>query len=277
MKKLYLLTLVAFIMHCSTQYVYAGWPIGKYRHIFTPSLTYYSSKNYWDKNGKKVITPAGTSFNALTIGLYGGVGISRRLDLLASVAYALQSSKFGGITQATPTGFGDATLGFSYNIAAFKYKRFLSVQGTVIAPLYTVERAGNTLGYGVLGGEGKLMYSGEISSKAYFNIEGGYRRYFDDKGPNQILGSITIGTALDDRKKNQLTFDVGGLKSYSNNENLISVNPNLVYNGYYVKGGVSYGHKFTNKFSVFGNAFYTFAGQNAPQGYGGTVFTVFKF
>ncbi|MDT3403175.1 hypothetical protein [Mucilaginibacter terrae] len=277
MKKLYLLTLLTALLIGNTTQVFAGWPIGKYRHIFTPSLTFYSSKNYWDKNGKKVITPAGTSFNAVTLGLYGGVGLSRRLDLLASVAYSVQSSKFGGLTQATPSGLGDASLGLSYNLAAFKYKRFLSVQGTVIAPLYTVARTGNTMGYGVLGAEGKLMYSGELSSKAYFNVEGAYRHYFDEKGPNQVLGSITIGTALDDRKKNQLTFDVGGLRSYSSNENLISVNPNLVYDGYYVKGGVSYGHKFTNKFSVFGSGFYTFAGRNAPQGYGGAVFAVFKF
>lgn len=277
MRKFYLLTLLTALLLGSTAKVFAGWPIGKYRHIFTPSVTYYSSKNYWDKNGKKVITPSGTAFNAVTIGLYGGVGISRRADLLASISYSIQNSKFGGLTQTTPTGFGDATLGLSYNIAAWKYKRFLSVQGTVIAPLYTVQSTGNTMGYGVMGAEGKLMYSGELTGNAYFNIEGGYRHYFDEKGPNQILGSITIGTALDRRKKNQLTFDVGGLKSYSSNENLISVNPNLVYNGYYVKGAATYGHKFTNRVSVFGSAFYTFAGRNAPQGYGGAVFAVFKF
>ncbi|WP_345950332.1 hypothetical protein ABDD95_02540 [Mucilaginibacter sp. PAMB04274] len=277
MKKFYLLSFFMLLLLTGATRVFAGWPIGKYRHVFTPSFTYYSSKNYWDKQGNKVNTPSGTGFNAVTVGLYGGIGISRRADVLVSVNYAMQSSKFGGVTQATPSGLGDASIALSYNLAAFKYKRFLSVQGTVIAPLYTVSSVGNTLGYGVLGAEGKMMYSGVLSGNAYLNLEGGYRRYFDKKGPNQIVYTATIGTALDDRKKNQLTFDVGGVNSFSSNGNLISVNPNLVYDGYYVKGSLSYGHKFTNKLSVFGSAFYTVIGRNAPQGYGGAVFAVFKF
>jgi hypothetical protein len=277
MKKTYLLSVLTLLMISCVTRVYAGWPIGKYRHIFTPSFTYYTSKNQWDRQGKKVDGGSGTRFNAYSIGLFGGVGISRRADLLASVTLTGQSSTIGGEKLPSVTGLGDATLGLSYNLVHWKYKRFLSIQGTVIAPLYTVKTTGNTFGYGVLGAEGKLMYSGQLVGLSYINLEGGFRRYFDDKGPNQIVYSLTIGSPLDSRKKNQISADIGGVSSKSANETLTPVNPNLVYDGYYIKGSINYGHKFTNKVSLFGSAFTTLAGRNAAQGSGFAIFGIYKF
>lgn len=277
MKKIYLLSVFTLLLLSSATRVYAGWPIGKYRHIFTPSFTYYTSKNQWDRDGKKISGGDGTRFNAFSIGLFGGVGISRRADLLASVTLSSQSSRIGSDKLPSVTGLGDATLGLSYNLAHWKYKRFLSVQGTIIAPLYTVKSTGNTLGYGVLGAEAKVMFSGQLAGPSYFNAEGGFRRYFDDKGPNQIVYSLTVGTPLDKRKKHQLSADVGGVSSHSANETITPINPNLVYDGYYVKGSVNYGYKFTNKFSTFGSVFTTLAGRNAAQGSGFALFAIYKF
>lgn len=277
MKKLYLLSvLFLMLMSCFTR-VYAGWPIGKYRHIFTPSFTYYTSKNQWDKQGNTIKSPSGTNFSSASFGLFGGVGISRRADILASLSYSIQSSKYAGQSQTTPSGLGDATLGLSYNIAQFKYKRFISVQGTVIAPLYTIQSSGNTLGYGVMGLEGKGMFCGQLAGPSYFNAELGFRRYFDDKGPNQIVYTVTVGTPLDARKKNQISADISGVNSYSANKTIIPINPNLVYDGYYVKASLNFGHSITNKFSVFASGFVNVAGRNAPQGAGGALFAIFKF
>ncbi|UEG53118.1 hypothetical protein LLH06_19420 [Mucilaginibacter daejeonensis] len=277
MKKNYLLSVFTILLIGSVSNVYAGWPIGKYRHIFTPSFTYYTSKNQWDQNGNKINGGNGSRFNAYSVGLYGGVGISRRADILASVNFTSQTSSIGGSRLPSVAGLGDATLGLSYNIAHWKYKRFLSVQGTVIAPLYTIKNTGNTLGYGVLGTEGKLMFAGELAGPSYFNAEAGFRHYFDEKGPNQIVASLTVGSALDKRKKHQLSADIGGISSYSTNRNLVAINPNLVYNGYYIKGSINYGYKFTNKFSIFGSGFTTLTGENAAQGSGFAVFAIFKF
>lgn len=267
---------VLLVMCCNTAKLYAGWPIGKYRHIIVPSLTYYTSKDYWDANGNKVISPTGNRFSSVSFGVSAGVGLSRRTDLYLSVPFSSQVNK-SGTGQQTESGLGDATIGLSYNIAAFKYKRFLSVQGSVIAPLYAVAKTGLPLGYGTLGTEGKLMFSGALVKDSYFNVEAGYRRFFDDKGPNQIVYSVSLGTSLDERKKNQITFDVGGLSSFSANKVLVSRNPNLVYDGYYVKATASFGHRFTNKVSVFASTFYTLTGRNAPLGTGGTVFMIYKF
>jgi hypothetical protein len=277
MKKLYPFTILTFLLLNVATHVQAGWPIGKYRKIFTPSFTYYTSKNQWDRQGYKVSGGPGTRFNAFSVGLYGGVGISRRADLLASINVTSQSSRVGGNSLPSVSGLGDATLGLSYNLAQWKYKRYLSVQGTVIAPLYTVQATGNTLGYGVLGLEGKAMFAGQLAGPSYFNAEAGFRRYFDDKGPNQIVYSLTVGSPLDKRKKHQLSADIGGVTSYSANETITPINPNLVYDGYYIKGSVNYGYKFTNKLSLFGSAFTTVAGRNASQGSGFAIFAIFKF
>lgn len=257
--------------------VYAGWPIGKYRHIFTPSFMMYYSKNYWDKQGNKVTTPAATNFTALSMGLYGGFGLGRRTDLYISVPVSVQHSTFGGVKQSTPSGLGDLSVGLSYNLAQFSYKRFLSIQGTGIFPLYTISKTNNTLGYGVVGGDVKLMYCGVLAGQSYFNLEGGYRRYLDAKGPNQGIFLATIGSPLDERKKNQLSLDVSGIYSFSSNRDLISVNPNLVYDGYYIKGSVNYGYKVTNKISVFASGFYNLIGRNAPIGAGGALSVIFKY
>ncbi|MBS7566972.1 hypothetical protein KHS38_21385 [Mucilaginibacter sp. Bleaf8] len=274
MKKRHLLS--ALLLVCTAK-AYAGWPIGKYRHIIVPSLSFYYSKNYWDANGRKVVTGAGNQFSSVTAGVTAGYGLSRRTDLYVSLPFTTLENKFVGGSQ-TQSGLGDATVGLSYNIAAFKYKRYLSVQGTVIAPLYSVNQTGVPLGYGTVGAEGKLMFSGAFVSSSYFNMEAGYRRYFDNKGPNQIVYDVNIGTPLDERKKNQLTFDVGGVTSFSSNKNLVVTgNPNLVYDGYYVKTTASYGHKFTNKVSVFASAFYTVVGRNASIGSGGSLFMIYKF
>ncbi|WP_158829455.1 hypothetical protein [Mucilaginibacter lacusdianchii] len=273
MKRIYFLNVLLLV--CTIN-AHAGWPIGKYRHVIAPSITYYTSKNYWDANGTKVEAGAGNRFSSVSIGVTAGYGLTRRTDLYISLPFTSLQNKYVGGRQ-TESGLGDATLGLSYNIVAFKYKRFISVQGSVIAPLYTVTSTGVPLGYGTLGAEGKLMFSGAFVKNSYFNAEAGYRRYLDDKGPNQIVYDVTVGTPLDERKKNQVTFDIGGLTSFSSNKVLISRNPNLVYDGYYVKGTASFGHQFTNKVSVFASGFYTLAGRNASIGTGGTLFMIYKF
>ena len=131
--------------------------------------------------------------------------------------------------------------------------------------------------YGPQMNVGKAMFSGQLAGPSYFNAEAGFRRYFDDKGPNQIVYSLTVGSPLDKRKKHQISADIGGVTSHSANETITPINPNLVYDGYYIKGSVNYGYKFTNKLSLFGSAFTTVAGRNAAQGSGFALFAIFKF
>lgn len=274
MKKYCLSVLWIFLMVCAN-FAYAGWPIGKYRHILTTSATIYTSSSYWDKNTVKT-TPENNSFTSYSFAINYGLGISRRADVYISVPFSIQQNKSGNDIVRT-NGLGDATVGIAYNLAAFKYKRFLSVQASGILPLYNVDATSSPLGYGTSGAEIKLMYSGELVGVTYFNLEGGYRRYWDDKGPNQAVYTVTVGSPLGVRKKNQISFDISGITSYSANKNLVSYNPNLIYDGYFVKGSANFGHRFTNKFYLFLNGFYTIAGRNAPVGKGGAIFGVFKF
>lgn len=259
---------------------FAGWPIGKYRNVVIPSFSFYQSHDTWNANGQKIKGQPGAGFTSYAAGLYVGYGLTRRLDLLVNVVAPNQNSAYvnssGTLIKASSTGVGDMQVGLTYNLFNFGYKSFLSVGGSAIVPLYDTTKS-VALGYATYGAELKVMYAGGIDNgflkHTYYNLEAGYRRYFDTQGPNVLLFTASLGVPLG--KRNQVGFEVSG--QYSNSSNK-SFNPNLAINRDFgfVKGSVDLGHTFTRRFSVFVVGFYSLAGYNTGIGYGGSVQTIFK-
>lgn len=279
MKKTFLFILILLSVGMANR-AFAGWPIGKYRNVVIPSFNFYQSNNTWDANGKKINGKPGAGFTSYAAGLYVGYGLTRRLDLLVNVIAPNQNSAYvdasGNVIKASSSGVGDMQVGLSYNLFNFGYKSFLSVAGSAIIPLYDTTKS-VALGYATYGSEVKVMYSGGIDNgflkHTYYNLEAGYRRYFDTQGPNVFLFIASLGVPLG--KRNQVGFEASGQLSNSINK---SFNPNLAVNRDFASSKVSVdlGHTFTRRFSLFVVGFYTVAGYNTGIGYGGSVQTIFK-
>lgn len=281
MKRIYIFCLSLVILSTAAQHAFAGWPIGKYRAIVVPSFNYYTSKDVFNAGGSRVKGAAGSGFTSYAYGLYFGYGISRRTDLIVNVLAPFQNSKFvnsaGTVIPQQSSGFGDVQVGISYALKNFDYKGYLSVQVSGIAPLYNNKNNAIALGYGSFGVETKLMYTasftGNFLKGCYYNLDGGYRRYFDVAGPDMIVYSALLGVPLN--RRNQVSFEVGGQQSYSSN-NAFSQNLSINRDFAFTKGSVNLGHTFTRRFSVFASGFYTFIGRNSGVGYGGSLQTVIK-
>jgi hypothetical protein len=273
MKKIYLFIILFFVGWVNQ--AQAGWPIGKYRNVVIPSFNYYTSHDSWNSAGQKINGSPGSGFTSYAVGLYVGYGISRRLDLVVNVLAPQQNSAYrnakDSLIKQQSSGIGDMQVGLAYNLVNFGYKSFLSVMGSGIIPLYDTTKT-VALGYATYGAELKLMYSGGIDNgflkHTYYNMEVGYRRYFDTQGPNVLLYTASLGIPLG--KRNQIGFEGSGQYSSSTNK---AFNPNLALNRdfSFTKASFDYGHTFTRRFSVFVTSFYTLFGRNTGQGYGGSM------
>ena len=278
MKKIYLILLL--VLAGWVNQAQAGWPIGKYRNVVIPSFNYYTSHDSWNSVGQKVKGSPGSGFTSYAVGLYVGYGISRRLDLVVNVLAPQQNSAYrnfkDSLIKQQSSGIGDMQVGLAYNLVNFGYKSFLSVMGSGIVPLYDTTKT-VALGYAAYGAELKLMYSGGIDNgflkHTYYNMEVGYRRYFDTQGPNVLLYTASLGIPLG--KRNQIGFEGSGQYSTSTNK---AFNPNLALNRdfSFTKASFDYGHTFTRRFSVFVTSFYTLLGRNTGLGYGGSVQMICK-
>ncbi|WP_133300258.1 hypothetical protein [Mucilaginibacter terrenus] len=280
MKKISTKLLLLMLIVASGQRAFAGWPVGKYRNIVVPSFNYYTSKDTYNSQGKKVKGAPGTYFNSFAYGVYFAHGLTRRLDLIVNVLAPNQisnSATDAGNLYQEAFGLGDMQVGLSYALVNFDYKAYFSVQVSGIVPLYKNEDTGLDLGYGSYGSEVKFMYTGGFNGNflkgCYYNVETGYRRYFDHQGPNVVLYSALLGVPLN--KRNQVSFEIGGQNSSSSNKTFnanLSVNRDFAF----TKGSINYGHTFSRRLSLFANGFYTFMGRNSGVGYGGALQAVVK-
>ncbi len=268
-----------FFVLISTFKTFAGFPIGKYRNVVVPTFSYYRQTDRFDISGNIIKGKPGASFTSFSANLYIGYGISRRLDIIATVPYLYQVNKLapGPGNTLINQGAGDLLVGLSYNLINFNYIRYLSVQVSGIAPLYKTNGGESALGLGNYGSEVKLMYCGNlpkaIFDKGYFNTELAYRRYFNAQGPDQVSFTGTFGYPLN--KHNQLSLDILLFRSFSSNKEF---NNNFYAERDYAffKPQLNYGHQFTRRFTMFVGGFYVPFGLNTGVGYGGTALAVIK-
>ncbi|MGL1190210.1 hypothetical protein ACSTLK_24205, partial [Vibrio parahaemolyticus] len=75
-------------------------------------------------------------FTSHYFSLYGGYGISEKVDFVASLPYVIQRRQETNLTEQNAS-FGDTTLGLRYLLNSFDYYKFLSITGSLIVPLYS--------------------------------------------------------------------------------------------------------------------------------------------
>lgn len=272
MKKLFYLIFVA-LYFISVQPTYAGWPMGKKRFMLGAGVSAFYAKDYWDRNGKYI---RGTkTFESYSLGVFGSYGLSRRLDFIFSVPLALQVNNYA-TSNRTSGGAGDLSLGLSYNLINYKFKNYTSIYAGAIIPLYAKFNE-QTLGLGMYGTDVRLMNTGNLAledKKAYYNVEVGYRQFYDTNGPSQLTYLAALGYSLD--KENQLVVDVSGTNSYSPDKST-TIFTGAARDYRYTRTSLSYGHMFSRRMSVFASGFYTLTARNTGRGYGASVQAIMRF
>lgn len=256
--------------------LYAGWPINTGRYIIAPTLTYYHSGDYWDKDGHFVHANGRQGFTSETFSIYGGYGINHQIDIIGSIPLSYQTSTSNGVGHSS-FGANDLQAGVSYNIINFGYTSFLSVQLTGIVPLYK-DTPTDYRGYQSVGADLKLSYTGGftnfITKQGYYNVEVAGRDYFSKDGPLQMNYSAAAGFAFN--RKNQLILEVGGVYSSSSNKNY-SVNQTAIHDFRYTKASGTYIHALSRHYNLGLGGFYTFTGRNTGKGMGGDVQLLIRF
>ncbi|MCO5950029.1 hypothetical protein [Mucilaginibacter flavidus] len=256
---------------------FAGFPIGKYRNIVVPTFSYYRQTDRFDDKDHVIKGAPGTSFTSYSSNLFIGYGISRRLDFIATIPYLYQQNIVAPGYKLVDAGFGDAVVGFSYNLVNSNFVRFFSIGVSAIVPMYNIHDGPSPLGLSAFGSEVKLMYCGnlpkDVSTKGYFNLEFAYRRYYNTQGPDQISLLGTVGYPVS--KHDQLSLDILLYRSFSSNKEFNS-NIFAARDYSFFKPQLNYGHTFTRRFSAFVGGFYVPFGVNTGVGYGGSLLGVIK-
>lgn len=271
----YMLTLVFFALISSV--VYAGFPIGRGKHLLVPSYNLYQAKGYWDANGNYVDYTNSGKFVSHYFGLYGGVGLTEKLDFIGNINYTMQRKTETNFSEQN-SSFGDATLGVQYLLNSFDYYKFLTVTGSFIIPLYQNDVAKQPYaGFQQVGGEVKLGFSGtnrERLKNTYYDINFGVRQFFNSEGPTQVFYDALFGVPLDDL--NKLTFSFSGINS-SSTQNTFNPNNLLLNREFsYFRLTMGYGRKINQNYQFFVNIFSDITGKNTGKGSGGSISLVAK-
>ena len=252
-----------------------GFPVRPHSLLLSPSVSYFYANKAWDSGGNLHPFDNNGHFSSWTYQLYTEYGLTRRLTLVAQLPYVTNTFEQSNFKN-TASGLTDLETGIRWYVANIDYRFYFMVQGTVITPLYVNNPS---LGYGLTGGELKLMFSGSMKmfgTNAYFSLENGFRQYISSTGPFQDRYNGTFGLNLDKQFKNQISVSVGGFYSNSSNKQFLPAqyyaNKNFSFN----QVSLSYGHSFSREFSIFitGGKFIT--GRNTGDGTSGSVSLVLR-
>lgn len=271
---LLLVSIVAFV-----QVSRAGFPIGLGRWMLTPGYNFYLSKGYWNSNGN-YNSHANGSFMSHYFGFSGGYGLSRRVDFLFSVPFALQIDNNTNNDNKTyiAAGLGDTKLGLSYFFTDIDAVTHVSLTSSLIIPLYSNKVSPYpVLGYQSFGGELKLGFSGSATGgfrNPYYDMEFGVRQYFDSEGPTQLFANITGGVPIDDYWK--IGGTISGVNSLSSNK-VTSSNYNFTKNFEQVRVQFNVGRIINENVSIWGGLFGDIWGNNIARGSGISLTGVIKF
>ena len=266
---------IALCVLYTTEAQAGGWPVGKGRWVWAPSFIVYYSKQYWDKDKVLHTLPDKDKFVSYYMAQYVDYGLSRKLDLIASIPVVYQKSIVGGIAHSA-AGLGDVMLGLSYNFADLNRYTHLSIQGSAIIPAYKVN-PDIPMGFGVMGAEARFTVAGGTGRQlgnAYYVLDAGYRYYFQTAGPSQFSYNVTVGIPIN--KYNQVGFDAGGLISSSTIKDF-TPNINIGRDYSFFKVSAKYGRQISRTVSIYLSGYTTPAGRNMGKGYGGMASFICKF
>ncbi len=268
MKQIFTLIFFAFI----TNFVYAGFPIGKGKYLIVPSYNLYTAKGYWNESGSYTDYTNNGRFASHYFGLYGGLGLTEKLDFVGNINYTIQRKMETNFTEQNAS-LGDATVGLQYLMNSFDYYKFLTFSGSLIVPLYQNNPSKTPYtGFQQVGGEVKMAFSGtnrERLKNTYYDVNVGLRQYFSAEGPTQIFFDALFGLPLNEM--NKLTFSMSGNKSNSStsvfNFNNLSANRSFSY----FRLTTGYGRKIDQNYQFFITLFTDVTGKNTGKGGGGAI------
>lgn len=258
----------------------AGFPIGLGRCLFVPTYTRYQATAYWDKQGLLTNYANNGKYLSSYLGLYGGFGVDRDLDVIFNVNYLSQHYLENGIDAETPLqSTGDFTLGLCYYLNHYDYFKHLSVTGSLIFPTYpAIENTTLLPGYASTGAEIKLGLCGtntKTLKNTYYDLEAGIRSYFNAGGPTQFFANATLGVPIGEDWKLSGTLNLISSSSGLSNDAIpktIFVNRDFDY----LRGTISLGRRVDRNIWLYGSIFRDFSGSSVGQGHGFSIYAVIK-
>lgn len=258
---------------------FAGFPIGNGRWLLVPTYTRYSATSYWDKNG--ITGNSGYSndrFISNYFGLYGGFGIGRDIDFVFNIPYVSNTMVDLGVSDGPFSAIGDVTVGLCVFLNHYDYYKHLSFTGSLIIPGYENYETKLLPGFASAGFEGKLGLAGTNTEKlkdSYYDLEAGFRSYFNTGGPTQFFLNATLGIPLDEDWK--MNGKLNYVNSSSSLTDLTNLNPALNRNFSYLRATLGLGRRLDRNVTLWGNIFKDISGRNIGQGSGFSLFAVIKF
>jgi len=275
MKKYFLFIAIILALYSPLK-LYAGFPVGKGRSVLCFAYNAYYSHRNFDDNGHLQDGKPGDYFISHYFSLYAAHGLTRRWDIFAAVPFVYEISKSDGVTNSR-NGFADAMAGLEYTFVNKDFNKYTTLKGSIIWPLY--DNGTNTLdiGYGVPGMDFTINYvytPRSIRNKGYYMLEGSYRHYFADDGPDQFLFDAERSFTI--KRFNFLNFGISGTYSSSTNKSS-NPNPTLNKDFAYAEVKLTYGRRVWRNITLYLEGFYTPIGRNSGEGIGGVFLAVFKF
>lgn len=242
----------------------AGWPVGKRHYVISTTISFYKADKGWNNAGK--LENIDGNFQAQSLGIFAAYGLSRGLDLIATLpaSYQTTTNQFGTFHQS---GAGDLQLGLSGVLKHFNYANYITLYVGGVAPLYKNTNT-KVFGLGNTGIVARLSNSGPLGKKTYYNVDLGGGQYFGNNAPRQLTWDGLLGFKLDDA--NQLNFSYGGIYSQSDDKGL-TLNAFAARNYAYQRATAGFGHTFSKRFTMNLSGFYIFTGRNTGQGYGASL------
>ncbi len=279
MKKLTLIIIVTIAFIQSSR---AGFPIGYGRYLLIPGYNYYTASGYWGPTSNYNSYGSG-NFSSHYFNLYGGYGISRRLNFLYNLPIVNQvdNNTSGKNKLYSAFALGDASLGLSYFFNDFDDLTHVCLTGSLIVPLYQNQGTPYpNIGYQSLGAEAKLGFSGSATGgfrNPYYDIEFGMRQYFASDGPFQVFANVTGGIPVSDDWK--ISGTISGVNSISSA--ITSSTTQVFYNYnksfYYLRLAANAGYVVNENLSIWGGLYTDVAGRSVGKGSGLSLSAVIKF
>jgi protein XagA len=276
MKKL---GLVIIILALFNQFAYAGFPIGKGRFKIIPNYTLYRADGYWDNAGVYKAYANNGRFTSNYLAVNIGAGLSKDLDFVATIPFVVQTQTIGDSGKINSVAnLGDISLGLSYYISHFNNDNaHLSLSGSLIIPGYQNVQA-PFIGFGDFGMEAKVAVSGTTEKyyrNPYYDIEAGFRQFFNVSGPSQVFLNISAGIPVSEQVKINGSFNT--LNSSSTLLGFDQFNLTANRNFSYIRAAAGVAFVASKNVEIGFSLFKDLAGKNIGKGSGISLFGVIKF
>ena len=276
--KIVFVVVLSITMH---QTCFAGIPIGIGRVLLVPTYTKYSATSYWNNQGQLKAFDNKGLFQSNYLGLYGGFGIGRDMDLVFNIPYVTNKSFENGVELGSLSTIGDVTVGLSYFLNHYDYYKHLSITGSLIFPSYPTDLQTNLLpGFASTGGELKIGLAGTNTTSfkdSYYDMEAGVRSYFSADGPTIFFANATLGVPLGEQQDWKVSGTFNLVSASSNSATNVSANPYLNTNFSYLRATLGLGRKIDRHVEIWATIFKDVIGRSIGQGSGFSIYGVFSF